>query len=752
MKEQTELISKLSLLTAIGKLICWSENLPLKDNLVERTLDWYKRNIDEYFSYLDEDLAQYKHLFEKATELIEERTDFSDGKKALINPFLHVSDSRITNSESSYFYPYEFLPQTTIAYLNIDTYKKILDNFEKDVSKIAKNISINGLLMLFEKHLSQIPYNPSGSDISLYKFSTFLSGLSTSIFIYLNKKYGENWRQHIEGLNQDENPFLIIIGDVSGIQKFIYTISSKGALRSLKGRSFFLELFTEHVIDEIIEKLGLTRTNLLIHAGGNFTILGANTEDSKIALSKIREGLREYLLKEFAGDLYLHLEYDEIGLSNFQDSGKLLGGVREKIEHSKLNKWSSKLESILRPSMPHESCLTSQCEVCFREDVKIKPKTLGSSEVLICSSCYHQYMLGSELLEIASGTKPVIYKLRQAPKEDYVEIGDSYFCFRRNPKETLEKESLRIFRLNSFDESDYANPKAVFIPIGLYREPSLRELSEAAYEFGIQRIAVLRADVDNLGKIFSAKIKQNSMLRRIELSWRLSNFFRYHLNKIVQGNISEPLDIAGRGVSQRQRKLMIVYSGGDDLFLIGNWLDVVEAAYDIRRYFRLYTGSDSVTISGGIAINHEDYPIYQFAKDSKRLENLAKSGQKNAVALLNMRRLSWTEFEKVIDRVKFFSEFLNKDKNHLLTDTTKLPKTFFYRLLNLSRRFNEEGVLVLPKAAYLISRIKAKGIEPDKMLKLKEIIMNANPDEWKINEISSILVLMLMRKGGKENA
>lgn len=37
----------------------------------------------------------------------------------------------------------------------------------------------------------------------------------------------------------------LIAGDLSGIQKFIYTISSDGALKSLRARSFYLELVSQ---------------------------------------------------------------------------------------------------------------------------------------------------------------------------------------------------------------------------------------------------------------------------------------------------------------------------------------------------------------------------------------------------------------------------------------------------------------------------------------------------------------------------
>ena len=42
-------------------------------------------------------------------------------------------------------------------------------------------------------------------------------------------------------------------------QKFIYTITTKSALKSLRSRSFYLEIMMEHIIDTLLDKLHLSR-------------------------------------------------------------------------------------------------------------------------------------------------------------------------------------------------------------------------------------------------------------------------------------------------------------------------------------------------------------------------------------------------------------------------------------------------------------------------------------------------------------
>lgn len=129
----------------------------------------------------------------------------------------------------------------------------------------------------------------------------------------------------------------------------------------------------------------------------------------------------------------------------------------------------------------------------------------------------------------------------------------------------------------------------------------------------------------------------------------------------------------------------MVYSGGDDLFMIGHWLDITEAASDIRRYFLKYTGNPFMTISGGIAVNEEKYPVYQYARDAEEGEKKAKR-YKDAITLFGTKSFPWSDVEKIGERVKLFCRYLKTDGSCMVIDEGKLPKTFFYRLHALQCR------------------------------------------------------------------
>jgi CRISPR-associated protein Csm1 len=655
-------------------------------------------------------------------------------------------------------------------------YKKLLQNFEQDFNdpEVQRPHSIDFLLMLFEKHFSGVPsitmkiyggllnkdeVKEKHPDISLYDHSKITAAIAGCMYHYYKETYPEKWNKNellkdeILDVPENAEPYLLIGGDISGVQRFIYTITSKGALKSLKGRSFFLELLTEHIISELLDKLNLTRCNLVFSGGGHFYILSHNTPSAEKTVQSIKSGIDDYLFKEFQGNLQLHLESLSFHPGEFEDTSRLWRGLSEKLELSKKKKWHHRLAEVLKVEMPHPDCLKQSCEVCFREDAALKELPKGDENLLICEPCYNQHLLGEMLVGISKGEYPVLYKLSTTPQDKFIKIENVYYQLKKGWDKSVHSEAVTVYRINDLTAKHYSHPKSVYLPLGIYQHDNLGELSDASGVFGINRIAVLRMDVDNLGKIFSQAVPEDyrTFSRMASISRNLNNFFKYCLNTIVEGrDIDEPSDIVDRKVKDRGRMLFIVYSGGDDLFVIGHWLDVAEAAFDINTCFEKYTGNPFMTVSGGIAINEEKYPVYQYARDAEEGEKLAKK-EKDSITLFAGKCFRWSDVKEIIERVKLFTRFLKRHETFLAVDEDRIPKTFFYRLLALSRQFTEEGVLVLPKAAYLISRIKLKGNAED-ILKMKEVIMVHNADEWEITEAAVLWTLMLMRKGGGKNA
>ncbi len=130
---------------------------------------------------------------------------------------------------------------------------------------------------------------------------------------------------------------------------------------------------------------------------------------------------------------------------------------------------------------------------------------------------------------------------------------------------------------------------------------------------GVERLAVLRMDVDSLGEIFRSGLGGDASLSRITaLSRNLSYFFGGHLSHLLNN---------ARWRDQAQ----IIYSGGDDLFIVAAWSAAPRLAREIRALFARFVGGNPAWgLSGGIAVVRPRHPVASAAELAGDEERRAK--------------------------------------------------------------------------------------------------------------------------------
>ena len=112
----------------------------------------------------------------------------------------------------------------------------LLKRMEEALEKVPKDEDhLEFLLDTLERYGSGIA---AADDISEYDYRKMTAAVAACVSEYLGEP------------KESENAFLLYTADFSGIQKFIYTVSTTNALKALRSRSFFLELAMEHYIDE----------------------------------------------------------------------------------------------------------------------------------------------------------------------------------------------------------------------------------------------------------------------------------------------------------------------------------------------------------------------------------------------------------------------------------------------------------------------------------------------------------------------
>jgi CRISPR-associated protein Csm1 len=153
-------------------------------------------------------------------------------------------------------------------------------------------LPVNRLLFLLEKFGGTVPVD---GDNNISIFDTYKI-MAAKAIVRLNR----------ETLKHEQGNLIINI-DLSGIQRFIYNIVSRGAQKNLRSRSFFIELLCSHAVNRVINSFNLHQVNVLINGGGNIKILSSKPSNHKELLDNIDRDMNLWLSEEFNGRLNLVL-------------------------------------------------------------------------------------------------------------------------------------------------------------------------------------------------------------------------------------------------------------------------------------------------------------------------------------------------------------------------------------------------------------------------------------------------------------
>ena len=282
---------------------------------------------------------------------------------------------------------------------------------------------------------------------------------------------------------------------------------------------------------------------------------------------------------------------------------------------------------------------------------------------------------------------------------------------------------------------------------------------------GIERLSVLRADVDDLGASFVSGFRNpelggrfNTLSRTSTLSRQLSLFFKLYLKKVIQGDegsshsgtkkelyhFYKEVEIFGKAADDREdaketnsrktffdegfwkedkenqpvrkqekRSIAVVYSGGDDVFLVGAWNDVIDVALDLQEAFRRFTGG-KLHFSAGIGFYSPSFPIHRMAVKTGELEDSAKRVEwqnpdtnilekKNGICLFEEKEsYSFTQFRTTVLGEKY------EKIERFFRSTHDYGKVFLYRLLEMLREARDRNGFNRAKLAYYLSRMEPK--------------------------------------------
>ncbi len=662
------------------------------ESLSEQSFENRKLTVEDvsYISFLADFIASGK--LPHALEM-----DLSQPLYSVFN-FLNGKEGNLAyrrsflESDGKIHYPESFQSEDGPSY-----YTKAL----KEIRNVLENnlkgeILTKRLLHVMRKVFTFVPHSKEESDISLYDHSRTACAVSVCMLRYLESEKSEERKEWAEKISDiyARKLFLLYSMDISGIQKFIYTVHSKGALKALRARSFYLEILMEHIIDEFLDAMDLSRVNLLYSGGGHCYFLLPNTEEIKTVLNHCEEAVHRFFLEKYDIALYMATGSSPCSANDLRnDTGESYREVFMNIAKSVAEKKSGRYtaEDILSLNRSSDRG-DRECVVCRR--------TSNLDDENRCPVCAAIHDFSKNILEASH-----FIVSENSVKGLPLPFDKRLIAVEPRELKSMERTSspLRIYAKN---KAAFQEDAGIPIWIGDYHPKSeeqqyhLMSFEEFAEKSeGIKRIAVLRADVDNLGTTFVYGFGDRvNLSRTATLSGQLSLFFKFYINAILQKGHYNVFGAKGNS----SRAVSIVYSGGDDLFLVGSWDDLIEAAMDIQEEFRRFS-CGNLSLSGGIGLYSDSYPVNVIAKEVEALESYSKrKPEKDAITIFDFNhRYSWEEFDKEVLKEKFgvIYRFFEFSENR--------GKSFLYHLLGYMENLGEK--INIARFIYLLARL-----EPDK--------------------------------------
>lgn len=593
----------------------------------------------------------------------------------------------------------------------IPDYVSLWVDFKKEFNLIQANTYhafAETLLSLLFKYTTAIPASTINfRDVSLYDHLKTTAAIAVCLYDYQQQP-------------ANENPFLLIGGDFSGIQNYIYQIISKYAAKNLKGRSFYLRIISDAIVRYLLKELHLFQANVIYNSGGSFYILAPNTAEVKKKLEKAIAAIENHLFKTHGTSLFVAIDSVEVSEDslmhrNGQNLRKVWEGLFERRDAKKQTKFASVIKEnygcffipvdgeCLHDSITGEEFMKDELSLAKELD-EDEGKELQLREITYQQIQFGKKLRESDLIVVSEGEIPYwTDKTFIVPAT----LGFYYYLLKISDIEKM-KERLRvsadkisIVSLNGGQSLDCNFMKYIdglnniysleFYGGNLYSGKTFDQMCESD---SFSRLGILRMDVDNLGSLFQSGIEEEraTLSRYAALSRSLDYFFSGYLNKIQRDIDME--------------NTFIIYSGGDDVFIVGRWDKTIKIAERIQADFKTYTcGNPAFSISGGIAIVGDKFPIMKGAEESNKEETKAKNhycvgSEKNALSFMDTP-LNWDKeyliVKQLMEKIKTFTEqgwlpksFISKVLAHAMNAKVEnhkitVVKTFWMLTYDLSR-------------------------------------------------------------------
>ncbi len=628
-KEESQMIKKLK--EIIRKSDHFSANTE-RSILAIENFDPSEVNIKPIFNYYPKTAVE-KHFFYHISSIY----DFSDEK---------------------------FLPESSITVeTNIQSYGHLLSpsdlgRYLKQFQKIASKFDYFPFFLfieeMFQYFFTRIPDDRRDSKLLSNLFDHSRLTALYSHLLYFN----------------DNGDYYFLRFDFEGIQRFIFDVKTKKASRILRGRSLFIQVLTEILAYVFLKEFGYYPHNLISSAGGNITII--------IPKDRKREEIENFFEKKAQAilslfNLNLRLTLSEGSMFKIDNLKNFLSNARPK----PLKNLIFRLTDIVDQRLYLNFTDAESCQFCEKEKGVFEIQGEGKA----CHLCF----LGYKLSDVVSKDRGLFF-VGQSKDLLGVTIFDDYQIFF---DKTLVNRFQLLTAFRSIRAFENKKQELVSYPVKtIYYQADLpekagqvmtfEEMNESGY------LAVAKGDLDDFGVIINQIYHKKTeelfgekylFSRFLHLSRQTNLFFQNYMVK-----------------KAKEKNLYLVFSGGDDFILIGDWQKVFEFVFDFfafqnSPFKKFFCENPNIHLSIGVELFKETTPILSVIENAEEHLHQAKEveGKGSMSFLHSVAKLEeWLKIDELSKKIDPYDE----------EDKPLISTSFFYKIYQIADYFKE------PKAHY----------------------------------------------------
>ncbi len=526
---------------------------------------------------------------------------------------------QLADVKKEYGRPLQFTKaEFSLKKLNEDILKRINSIAIQGSSYDSWSNFFNSLDSVLMNYLTFVPsafyYDPP--NITLYDHLKLTASLSN--VIYRSKERSK------------DAPLMFIMGSASGIQKYIFnrslseSVDEKGTKR-IRGRSFYVRLYTEAIVNRILEGLSLYRFNVIMQKTDGFIIIAPRTEENLERIRAIRKDI-ELFTEVSSRGLKMSIGWTEGTVKDLENDddpenkkdisefSKILEKLSSSVSKRKMQTLSDDRSNFYETIRPRKMPFNFFCRKCGRSEVKKR----GDG----CEFCKNEEYLGEKLPK--SDERFIVGSKILFPESDHGPIkfifGEWEYYYYIIERDNIKKvgQNDEILCINRLSVDNRQNFRLIlqgfFSPMDRNGVISINDNLRTNQSEGrdYRYLAMNKSDVDNMGLLINYGYKNLTISKYASTSLLLTTFFSVFSNIIAE-----------------KHSVYIVYAGGDDVIAIGQENRVIEFSFDFQEAFDEWV-SGKMTLSTGIEIVHHKFPVLKLVDmTEEQLERSKKMGMIN---------------------------------------------------------------------------------------------------------------------------